>query len=135
MKLVLVILVALAILGCSPKEREGSDDSDIPPQQMALAIPTDAWLGEWRGVEGLHMSVDKDAVKGPGHYILVMRFGLDDKDSGIFNGLATGDTITFTRDGSEQVLRHTNGRAIGLKWLEEKTDCLIVKEGEGYCRD
>ena len=33
-------------------------------------IPTDLWVGRWRGVEGLNLVIAKDVTKGPGHYTL-----------------------------------------------------------------
>lgn len=132
MKRLAAIIAALVLLGCSQKD---THQEDTASDKAAAVAQTDSWLGEWRGVEGLHVSIDRDSTKGAGHYVLVMRFGLDDKDSGIFNGQATGNTLTFTRAGKEVVLRHTDGQATGLKWLAGKTDCITVAEGEGYCQD
>ena len=53
----------------------------------------------------------------------------------MFDGVAKGDTIVFTRPDGPQVLRETEGKDTGLKYLADKTDCLTVKPGEGYCRD
>lgn len=132
-KYALTLIVALSLLGCH-QQQDNDETNDAPPKEV-FTIPTDAWLGEWRGVEGLHLSVDKDAAKGAGHYILVMRFGLDDKDSGIFDGKAVGDTIQFTRAGKVMTLRATDGEATGLKWLAGKKECLTVQDGEGYCQN
>ncbi|WP_454884026.1 hypothetical protein [Sphingomonas oryzagri] len=96
-------------------------------------IPTDKWVGRWRGVEGLNLVIGKDAKKGPGHYTLTQQYTLDDK--GVFDGHAVGDTIQFTRPDGQQVLRETDGTATGLKYLTTKKVCLTVKPGEGYCRD
>ncbi|HEY0314766.1 MAG TPA: hypothetical protein VGC28_00705 [Sphingomonas sp.] len=96
-------------------------------------IPTDKWVGRWRGVEGLTLVIEKDAKRGAGHYLLAQRYTLDDK--GVFAGHAVGDTIQFTRPDGDQVLRETNGMATGLKYLATKKVCLTVKPGEGYCRD
>lgn len=95
--------------------------------------PTDAWIGRWRGVEGLNLVIARDAAKGAGHYTLTDQYTLDDK--GAFAGHAVGDTIQFTRPDGDQVLRATDGAATGLKYLASKKDCLTVKPGEGYCRD
>jgi len=51
-----------------------------------------------------------------------------------FPGKADGDTIRFERDGKAEVLRATNGEGTGMKWLADKTDCLVVAPGEGFCR-
>jgi hypothetical protein len=91
----------------------------------------DGWVGEWRGVEGTMLSIA--FTKTPGRYRLTMQYTLDDK--GVFDGTATGDAIAFTRPDGPQVLRRGDGAATGLKWLADKKDCLVVKPGEGYCRD
>lgn len=127
-----LLMIALTLVGCSA----APDDDDVAEQPVEqLAETADTWLGDWRGPEGLHLSVDKDAAKGPGHYILVMRYGQDDKDSGIFNGQASGDVINFSRGGRALTLRATDGQATGMKWLAGKQHCLTVEPGEGYCQD
>jgi hypothetical protein len=96
-------------------------------------VTTDAWVGRWRGVEGLNLVIAKDAKKGPGYYTLTQQYTLDDK--GVFEGHAVGDTIQFTRPDGDQFLHETDGMATGLKYLATKKQCLTVKPGEGYCRD
>jgi hypothetical protein len=103
-------------------------------RMAALVDPSAAerWIGRWKGVEGLTLTIAADPAKRPGHYQLTDHYTLDDK--GVFDGVATGDTIVFTRPDGRQVLRATDGAATGLKYLAKKTDCLTVKPGEGYCR-
>ena len=96
-------------------------------------VPTDKWIGRWRGVEGLNLVIAKDAKKGAGHYTLTQQYTLDDK--GVFEGTGVGDVIQFHRPDGDQTLRETDGGATGLKYLATKKDCLTVKPGEGYCRD
>ncbi|MFF7708727.1 hypothetical protein [Pseudomonas sp. NPDC007930] len=111
-----LLLSALLLGACSP----------TPP-------PTDAWLGRWVGVEGLVLQIDPAADGKPGHYRLAMQYSLD--DHGTFDGQADGNAITFTRpDGAHQLVPG-NGAATGLKWLADKQNCLVVQEGEGYCRE
>jgi hypothetical protein len=104
-----------------------------PTATAVEAAATDAWIGRWRGVEGLNLQISADPSAGPGHYTLAMQYSLD--DTGSFPGVADGDAIRFTRPDGPQTLRATNGEATGLKWLAGKKDCLTVKTGEGYCRD
>lgn len=99
----------------------------------ASSLATDRWVGRWRGVEGLNLVIEKDRKKGAGHYILRNTWSLDDK--GVFEGVADGRSIRFERPDGDQMLRHTDGEATGLKWLAGKADCLTVRDGEGYCRD
>jgi hypothetical protein len=43
--------------------------------------------------------------------------------------------VQFERAGRPEVLRHTDGEATGMKWLADKTNCLTINPGDGYCRD
>ena len=52
-----------------------------------------------------------------------------------FQGNAVGDQIEFERNGIKESLRATNGAETGMKWLSEKSNCLTVRAGEGYCRE
>ncbi|UZK68697.1 hypothetical protein OKW76_11665 [Sphingomonas sp. S1-29] len=111
---------------------EGDGNAAPAEEPSAAAIATaDGWVGQWRGVEGLNLDIARGDL--PGHYRLTMQYTLD--DSGSFDGTATEDGIAFTRPDGPQLLRATDGAATGLKYLDGKTDCLTVKDAEGYCRD
>lgn len=92
----------------------------------------DAWVGRWIGVEGLNLTVSKGTA--PGHYSLKMQYGTDADMSGTFGGVGTPEGIAFSRPDGDQILRASIGDETGLKYLAGKTDCLKVKDGEGYCR-
>jgi hypothetical protein len=79
------------------------------------------------GVEGTSLRL----AGGEGSYQVTIR-NLDGPRS--FQGRAVGDGIAFERDGSKEVIRATNGVGTGMKWLAEKTNCLAVRLGEGWCR-
>jgi len=51
-----------------------------------------------------------------------------------YTGKAVGDHIEFERNGVVESLRATDGKGTGMKWLQDKTDCLTIKPGEGFCR-
>jgi hypothetical protein len=89
------------------------------------------WVGRWTGVEGTYLTIARGDA--PGRYRLTMRYTLDDE--GIFDGVESGDGIAFTRPDGAQTLRAGDGDATGLKYLAGKQDCLVVRQGEGYCRD
>lgn len=139
-------IVALGLLaGCNAQDHAGSP----PGELMANAIlpdsvgtiaevpaaapaprPTDAWIGKWVGVEGLALEI---APKGDaGLYALKVNL-LDGADD--YEGRADGDVIRFTRDGAPETIRKASGAETGLKYLAEKKDCLVIKSGEGFCRD
>ena len=138
----LTLLATVALTACSGPAPDTSSDGNMTSagsveRKVAAPAPKPApnplpdYTGRWIGVEGMVLDIaPKDA---PGRYALTMQWDLDNK--GIFDGTATGDTISFERNGVRETLRPTNGDATGLKYLAGKTDCLTVKPGEGYCRD
>lgn len=135
-KIATALSALLLVSGCtengntSTPESPASAEASQPDHQL-----TDQWIGKWTGVEGLVLNISKNESEGAGHYELQMQYGLDADQSGTFQGQATAEGISFNRKGEPHVLRAGNGEATGLKWLAEKQDCLIVRSGEGYCRD
>jgi len=94
------------------------------------ARPTDAWIGKWVGVEGLVLDIQPAGE--PGRYVLSVTL-LDGTRT--YEGVADGDRISFTREGQAQFIRAATGKETGLKWLADKQDCLMIEQGEGFCRD
>lgn len=88
------------------------------------------WEGKWVGVEGMFVEITSDA---PGQYKLEMQSDLD--SYGTYEGTDTPQGIEFTREGQIYTLQTGTGDETGLKYLTGKSECLIVKSGEGYCRD
>lgn len=130
-------LVLLSACDKDPQNNKPTPPSPPPAMQATLVpetLPSDLWVGHWTGVEGLNLSIAKDESIGRGHYVLTMRYGLDAGDTGTFKGVASDDGIHFSRPDGPHVLRAGDGKATGLKWLADKTECLIVNSGEGYCR-
>ena len=155
MKTFAIFLAALALAACSadPKPDEstpvasapapgaGSSGQALPASEggnagkQAIASASGArteadYLGRWIGVEGMYLDV---AAKPGGGLTLDMQWDLD--HHGRFDGSVTAEGLRFMRDGIAESALHTNGDATGLKYLEDKKDCLTVKPGEGYCRD
>ena len=84
-------------------------------------------------MEGLFVDV---RLAEPGAYELEMMGETDDeKDNIRVSGRDAEGGIAFERDGKTLLLRSATGEETGLKWLEDKTNCLMVQEFEGFCRD
>lgn len=50
-------------------------------------------------------------------------------------GQLDGDVIRFERRGASESIRFGTGVETGFKYLQDRTDCVIVIAGqEGYCR-
>ena len=116
----MVLAVALSLL-CSCSDRGASRGS------TGSSAVTDAWLGRWTGPEGTFLSLEG----GNGSYEVTIQ-NLDGPR--VFEGVAAGEEIRFQRDGVLERIRATDGVATGMKWLRDKTNCLTVRYGEGYCR-
>ncbi|KAA0691347.1 hypothetical protein DT594_17375 [Halopseudomonas laoshanensis] len=136
LKTILTLSALLLISGCTDDShtQETQTPAVTEPSQSDYQT-TDQWVGKWIGVEGLVLDISENQAVGPGHYLLEMRYGLDADQSGTFEGQATEQGISFSREGDTYLLRAGNGEDTGMKWLAEKQDCLIVQSGEGYCRD
>ncbi|MDK2761233.1 MAG: hypothetical protein KYX64_07715 [Sphingopyxis sp.] len=107
-----------------PTETPADEDPATAPHRFA------SWAGKWTGVEGMYVTI---ATAAPGKYKLDMQSDLDTK--GTYEGSDSEHGIKFKRGGEELSLRRGSGDETGLKYLAGKTECLIVKNGEGYCRD
>jgi len=101
-----------------------------PPPDMAppaAATGTDAWIGKWMGPEGTFLDVEKSDA---GYQLTISDLdGLK-----FFQGKRAGEAIEFERKGKTESLKATDGKATGMKWLADKTNCLTIHAGEGFCR-
>lgn len=132
-----VTITALMMLssGCQDRTEDpasalagGSTTPAISPAKLGNS--TDKWLGEWTGPEGGFLSISR---KQGATYELEIH-SLDGPNT--YEGVAVGDQIEFKRDGKTETIRAGSGEETGMKWLQEKKNCLIIGQGEGgYCRD
>ena len=102
--------------------------SHLPTREPAVVRASDQWLGPWTGPEGTSLQLSQ---AGDGYAVVIQ--SLDGPAT--YAGKAVGDHIEFTRDGRTESIRASDGKGTGMKWLAEKTDCLTITKGEGYCRD
>ena len=106
----------------------GCNDRNAATGPNDAAIPTDKWLGQWNGPEGTFLRLEG----GKGRYTITIQ----DLDAArIYQGNSAGDRIHFDRNGVPESIHASNGVGTGMKWLSEKSDCLTIRAGEGYCRD
>lgn len=88
------------------------------------------WSGKWTGPEGTHLTLRQN---NRGTFDLAIR-NLDGER--VFNAARDKDGILkFTRDGVTETIQAGTGAQTGMKWLADKQDCLVIRSGEGYCRD
>jgi hypothetical protein len=121
-------LLAAALSSCQPP------DSQLPqPQPPVSVAPTpkwkaDLWIGRWEGVEGTYLAISKKE----GKYAIEIR---DLDKSNVYEGSPFSDGIAFIRKGQTETLHAGSGDQTGMKWLAGKKNCLVIRYGEGYCRD
>lgn len=119
------VLLALALAGCDPPPR--MIETPPPVEQPAADRPTDAWIGRWIGTEGTYLDI---APQGQGYALTINELdGL-----GTYAGEPQGAAIVFTRRGVEERLTAGTGEETGLKHLLERSNCLVIRYGEGFCR-
>lgn len=106
------------------------DDVEPAANGTEASLSTDAWVGKWIGVEGLVLDIQPAGERG--RYMLSVTL-LDGTKS--YEGTAEGDMIRFTRNGRPESIRAATGDQTGLKWLAGKTNCLMIQQGEGFCRE
>ena len=120
--------LALLFTGCEGR-KSGSPQDAAPSSSDAASAPVvDKWLGKWSGPEGTFLQL----TGSNGKYEVTIQ-NLDGPRS--YQGQAAGNQIEFERNAVKESLRATNGAETGMKWLSEKSNCLTVRAGEGYCRE
>lgn len=144
--MILTSAVTLALLAAcqkaeAPAVTENATTEEVPVETVpaegnetadpaAAAHRFESWVGKWTGVEGMYVTI---ATAEPGKYKLEMQSDLDTR--GTYDGEDSEHGIKFKRGNDELSLRRGSGDETGLKYLAGKQECLIVKAGEGYCRD
>lgn len=101
--------------------------SDTESTAVSGALAAADFIGKWTGPEGTSLTI---TPQGNGYQVVVQN--LDGPRT--FSGQIGDKGITFVRDGVPFVIHPGNGADTGMKDLADKTHCLIVTTGEGYCR-
>ena len=120
--------LALLVTGCEDRNSRSVQVVAASSSGASSAPLADKWLGKWSGPEGTFLQL----AGSNGKYEVTIQ-NLDGRRT--FQGQAAGNRIEFERNGVKEFLRATNGAETGMKWLSEKSNCLTVRAGEGYCRE
>ena len=129
MKKFLMLSAALLLLaGC-----DNNNDTDVVavPVKVPVVVapqpelPKKDFIGQWNGPDGTSMVVESGRVK--------IRDASGEKT--YENATMTDRSIVFNRDGSIITARAGNGDDTGVPAFAGKADCIVIKHGEGYCRD
>ena len=124
-----ILALSLLLSSCEDHQTEKNlANSESNSIKDTITISTDNWIGKWNGPEGTFLKISG----GNGKYEITIN-NLDGPKS--YTGINIGREIQFERDGVKELIQATNGTGTGMKWLDDKADCLTIHTGEGYCRD
>jgi|SRR5580765_7831517 len=134
--LVLTLLMTVVIAGCEDRNRhpEASSGGTGAQSENPTAAPSatnnvaDQRLGKWIGPEGTYLVLAKNGAR----YVIEIH-SLD--GSATYEGTSAGDRIEFQRNGKTESIHAGSGQETGMKWLLDKKNCLIIRTGEGFCRE
>ncbi len=137
-QITIAALVSVTLLGACKQAEPAPAAETATPAETATApaetatpsLDVAGWAGKWTGPEGMYATITPGA---DGKVSLEMQSDLDTK--GTYEGTASAEGISFKRGEETLVLKMATGDETGLKYLAGKKDCLMVKSGEGYCRN
>jgi hypothetical protein len=131
LQLVIITLASALILSLTACKDHHSEPNIKLETASAVAvqnIATDQWIGQWNGPEGTSLKI----TGGNGKYEIIIQ-NLDGPQN--YTGISIDNGIQFERNGIMEKIEATNGAETGMKWLSEKSNCLTIHKGEGFCRD
>lgn len=108
----------------------GTAGNEEAYEKITISKESDHLLGRWTGVEGTYLDVIPNRSKN-GYTVQIKTL---DGPMGSYEGAGEGNRIRFTRKGAVSYLQATDGKATGMKWLADKTNCVTIAPGEGFCR-
>ena len=123
-----VLLLCLFIASACQSRQPATESARSDPRPAPAGDAFDSWMGRWIGPEGTYLELARS-----GGRFSVLIHSLDSTVA--YQGTAAGDHIEFMRGGMKESVRAGDGNATGMKWLLEKKNCLVVRMGEGFCRD
>jgi hypothetical protein len=114
----------------SPSQAPVSSPAGSPVNDgKVVAGKADTLVGQWPGVEGTYLKVDK---KGDKYEIEIKNLDGSKK----YEGTAKGDVIEFARNDKTETIKSATAEETGMKWLKGEKNCVVITKGsEGYCKN
>lgn len=125
--IVLITAIAFSLYACKDRPAESPTKPETVSSSPLYSV-TDQWLGQWKGPEGTFLKI----TGGEGKYEITIQ-NLDGPQN--YTGVSIDNGIQFERNGIMEKIQATNGAETGMKWLSEKSNCLTIHKGEGFCKD
>jgi hypothetical protein len=128
--IVCIIAVLLGVAACKGKQ-DGSATGSAPGAKVAVPperAQTDKWMGKWNGPGETYLIL---APQG-NNYLITIR---SNESLSTYEGKPATHRITFERQSVKESVRPGSAKDAGVAALADKSDCMVVKPGEAYCRD
>ena len=126
------MLAACLTAACDRKSAAVALPQPDRPAAPASAVPApnalQAWLGQWNGPEDAYLQL---IARPDAKYEIIIKNQSGERS---FEGVSGIDHIYFERDGTVEKLRSSDGAGTGVKALADKSRCLTIRPGEGFCR-
>lgn len=133
-KMMLSVCLVLALSACQKQPTTTVSESPVTTPSTTTAdtpmidqSPASAWVGRWDGQDGSYLDVTAER----GHYVVVIR-NLDGEQ--VFLAAPNKAGLSFSRQGEALFLKVADQQASQVPWAKADQMCLMVKQGEGYCR-
>lgn len=132
----ITLLMTVVLAGCGDRNHPAGPSSNRTSAQSLnpTAAPpvasnaTDQWLGKWIGPEGTYLVLARNGAR----YVVEIH-SLDGPAT--YEGTSAGDRVEFQRNGTTESIHAGSGQETEMKWLLDKRNCLIIRTGEGFCRE
>ncbi|MCB1537795.1 MAG: hypothetical protein H6865_03685 [Rhodospirillales bacterium] len=136
--LILLVAVVPFAAGCKQEKKQEAQDATSAPygvdapqgQTSAPSAPArvaDGWSGRWIGPGDSYLIVQNE----DGYTVTIA----DQSGLNQYPARPTKAGMEFLRAGKIESLNSGSGADTGVKELARQRSCLIVKPGEGYCRE
>lgn len=128
-KLLLLSACVLLLAACDDKD---ADKVVAVPVKVPVVVPPQPelpkkdFIGRWNGPDGTYMIVEAGRVKIK---------AANEEEKTYENATINDRSIVFNREGTIITARAGNGDDTGVPSFAGKADCIVIKHGEGYCRD
>lgn len=126
--LVLLLLTVIPVVAACDETPPAQQAETTEEKTEIIAKRLEGWMGQWNGPEGTYLKLEES---GDGYGVTIQDLDKEER----YLGVASERRIRFNRNNKEEYLTLVPGRMTGVKWMLEKPYCLMVKQGEAYCRD
>ncbi|CAN5462616.1 hypothetical protein BH11PSE7_BH11PSE7_36180 [soil metagenome] len=127
-----ILAMLLGLCACKGKKADGPNAAaGAPGANVAVPVEraqTDKWMGKWMGPGETYLTLEPQGNK----YLITIR---SNESLSTYEGRPATHRITFERFSVKESIRPGSAKEAGVAALADKSDCLVVKPGEAYCKE